>query len=860
MLETFKSAGNKVTALVAKFTSGERKISCFLRFLSISIPARIPVRRWCAPYSLLVAITALFLVINSPAWAGDLPDTPPDGWWWYYGQTPEQVGSLLKANNARLLSIQVEQTSPLLFTVAMVQNTGAYAKAWWWYYGQTESDIANHAKELNARIVNLDAYELDEKTYFAAIFISNTGDDARSWWWYFGQTPAQIGTLLLQHNARLIDFRQYSANGAMQYAAVMVENTGADATAWWWFYNISASQVSSELQKNGAYLVSLQVADTNAPTFNVIINKLPTPGGKGWWWYYGENALELTSLYTQNAAWLRDVKTYQINGERVFTALMLNTNPLDEWYTYRHDVLRTGAQPYASALSDPAKVATLSVNSIRWTFEAAVPGVDNSFKAGPIVANDTVFIGNENGYFYALDAATGKPKWQYPKAGEAALRGGDSDWAHGIESSAAYWNRPPNGAVIFAAQDPSLGPFCPHGDPNCSRKGSFGSARLFALDAKNGTEIWKSDPVAEINDDTKVPPVSGTELRETIRHSPPLVFDNKVYVGVQSFETPIQIGRVKAFDLASGHLIPTFQFQAVGTPASPPGSVQGGAVWNGPATDGTSLYFTTGNTNIGNPEPKPDYGDSMIRVDKDTGKISWHYQPLPYNLDGDTDWAAGATVMNTSCGELIASEQKDAWSYAIQATGPSCPLSGHSWQFPPTTSGCPFTGSDKHTSDGTTQPGAAWNDVFIIAAGGWSLVQDGMSGVQGRLHALNPCATTKNDRVRWIEDVPDANGYVTTPVVTGGIIFVGTNKGYLVALGDPTVVPPKGWRCSNTNPLYDNPSDCKAHGFVLVPIPTVLASVHIDDGDLTALRNEPAQARGRIFVGTSKGHVYMLEP
>jgi hypothetical protein len=83
------------------------------------------------------------------------------------------------------------------------------------------------------------------------------------------------------------------------------------------------------------------------------------------------------------------------------------------------------------------------------------------------------------------------------------LRGGDSEWARGIEASAAYWDRPPNGAVIFAAQDPSLGPFCPKGDPFCPKKpekASFGSARLFALDAKDGTEIWRSGLVAEIND------------------------------------------------------------------------------------------------------------------------------------------------------------------------------------------------------------------------------------------------------------------------------------------------------------------------------------------------------------------------
>src|SRR4051812_10553482 len=64
-------------------------------------------------------------------------NTTPTAWWWYYGVTPAQLSSLVSANNARIVSLQVEQVSPLLFTVAMVSNTGSYGKAWWYYYGVT---------------------------------------------------------------------------------------------------------------------------------------------------------------------------------------------------------------------------------------------------------------------------------------------------------------------------------------------------------------------------------------------------------------------------------------------------------------------------------------------------------------------------------------------------------------------------------------------------------------------------------------------------------------------------------------------------------------------------------------------------
>jgi outer membrane protein assembly factor BamB len=544
-----------------------------------------------------------------------------------------------------------------------------------------------------------------------------------------------------------------------------------------------------------------------------------------------------------------------------------------DWPTFRHDNARTGTQPVASILSNPQEVGMLSV---RWAFPGASTAAQvGQFSAAPIVVGDTVFIGNQNGYFYALDAATGMLKWQYPPAGQPALLGATNQFLYpGIKSSAAYWDRQPNGAVIFTAQDPSLGPFGADGKP-------YGSARLLAVDAKDGTLIWASDPIAEINGLTNR---SNTEVHERIEHSPPLVLDNVVYVGVQNFDNPTQIGRIVAVDITTGHRIPAsrFQFQAVGTPASPPGTVRGGGIWNGPATDGDDIYFTTGNTNRDNgdppltTEPNPNHGVSMVKIDKASGKIKWAYKTVPFSSECDSDWAAGATVMDTSCGRLIASVQKDGWSYAIEAAStPSCPLTGHSWQFPPTTKGCMFPPNTcspdqdqdtaAHGDDDYRRPGAAWNDVFVVRTGGESRVQDGVTVGYSRLHALNACAATESTRVRWIADVPSSSGDVSSvgaPTVTGGIVFVGTNQGHLVVFADPSVAPAAGWRCSNVD--YLKASDCTAAGYSLVPIPQTLADVQVwDGGSLTAIRTEPVLANGRVFVATAKGdngHVYMLQP
>src|SRR5260370_19707071 len=153
------------------------------------------------------------------------------------------------------------------------------------------------------------------------------------------------------------------------------------------------------------------------------------------------------------------------------------------WRAYRYDASRTGAQPFASDLSDPKSAQKLAV---KWVFTTRDSGY---FQASPIIVNGTVFIGSSAGYFYALDEDTGTLKWQYPIPPDPPLVSPSSapkKTSYGIQSIAMYWDLGTDGAVIFGAQDPALAP-------------KLGSARLHALNAKTGALIWKSDPVAIIN-------------------------------------------------------------------------------------------------------------------------------------------------------------------------------------------------------------------------------------------------------------------------------------------------------------------------------------------------------------------------
>ena len=129
--------------------------------------------------------------------------------------------------------------------------------------------------------------------------------------------------------------------------------------------------------------------------------------------------------------------------------------------------------------------------------------------------------------------------------------------------------------------------------------------------AGTGALIWKSDVVAHVSGCN---PGLGTELHERIAYSSPLVWRRNVYVGVHdSGDNPIQNGKVIAVSVDTGHLVPGFSFTSTNS--------RGGGVWNSPATDLGGVLFTTGNTNEGGPEPSPNHGLSMLRVDADTGNV-----------------------------------------------------------------------------------------------------------------------------------------------------------------------------------------------------------------------------------------------
>ncbi|HEY2446643.1 MAG TPA: PQQ-binding-like beta-propeller repeat protein [Rhizomicrobium sp.] len=505
-----------------------------------------------------------------------------------------------------------------------------------------------------------------------------------------------------------------------------------------------------------------------------------------------------------------------------------------EWPEFRQNIFRTGSQFNNGPLADPQKVQSLAV---KWTFPGSA-GVNlnpapGPFYAAPIVFKDTVYIGNSNGFFYAIDATTGALKWQFPAKGSQPLTSTFTcnPSSMGIASSADVAVIGDTAAVVFGAPDMSIGT-------------GLGSGRLFALNAATGAVVWKSPEIARLRSDGVT--------HEQIGYSAPTVYGQDVYVGIADHcDDPIQQGKLVAVHQSDGTIDTAFSFMSTGPP-------YGGGIWGTPAAWIGALIVTTGNVNEGQPEPSPDHALSMVELNSISGSVIWAWQPVPYDLDFDPDWTSTPSVMTASCGTFAVSTQKDGWTWAVNVGNGTPGPPSVQWAFP---TGSWFPGGF-HSGDGTShndtrylRPGAVWDDVYIVQTGGLDVTTDVYDGFK-HLYALNACASDPN-RIRWIANVPNSSGgegSIGPPSVTFGIVYVGTDLGHLVIFADPSIAAPDGYQCSDPDV---STLPCVPFGFTLVPEPHVVNDINLGAGEIST---EPVLADNRVYVSTGNGNVIMLAP
>lgn len=268
------------------------------------------------------------ILASGVAWSQDERSrTDPTQWWWYHGVSEQFITQAIKDKGARIVDIEVEQTSPYRFAVVMIRNQGAYAKSWWWYYGlKGVGAVADKVKQHSqALILDLEVVEVDygdgKGPQYTIVLVENAGARAGGWWPEYNGSVDGIASKIDKNRARLTDLETnlFVAYGnQLRYSAVMVANEGTDRKSWWWYVNVSPDLIELKLKENNAQLTDMEW--NGAGKFSVIMEK---SAGGHWWWFFDKPAADLTELAQKNGARIIDIETYWVDGKRRFAAIML---------------------------------------------------------------------------------------------------------------------------------------------------------------------------------------------------------------------------------------------------------------------------------------------------------------------------------------------------------------------------------------------------------------------------------------------------------------------------------------------------------------------------------------------------------
>jgi polyvinyl alcohol dehydrogenase (cytochrome) len=404
-----------------------------------------------------------------------------------------------------------------------------------------------------------------------------------------------------------------------------------------------------------------------------------------------------------------------------------------DWPMYNHDIAGTRFNPAETTLS-PTTVGGLRV---LWQLPtpAAVHGT-------PAVVDDTVYIGDGAGNFYALDATTGTPRWVAKVASP-------------ITASALVTDR----LVIF-------------GDWNGS---------IHGLDRATGLPAW--------------PPLRPNDHQLAAVYGSPTPVGDLVVVGISSNEETFATGArpgveqypccsfrgsVVALDPATGRLV--WQTYTISEEENAAGSA-GAAVWATPTYDQDSglVYVSTGNNYS---EPATGNSDAILALEARTGRIVWKNQLYPNDVwnfqypvsDEHPDWDFGDSpqVFRLPSGrKVVVAGQKSGFLHLLD--GSSGQLLDNVQLEPGGALGGLF--ADSAVNGGVTYAnGSDWpfEDPLLCPCPGGT----------GHLFAVR--AQGQKLKQLWRLETPDSPNLGGTAVANGVVYFITSRSGQLLAVDAAT--------------------------------------------------------------------------
>lgn len=327
------------------------------------------------------------------------------------------------------------------------------------------------------------------------------------------------------------------------------------------------------------------------------------------------------------------------------------------WLTYSGDY----ASWHYSALNQINR-ANVSRLRVAWMYQ--VRGTQH-FEATPLVFDGVMYLTDPPSNVTALDIRTGRPLWHYRRPTPAGVPACCGQVNRGVAAL--------DGQIFINTID----------------------SHLVALDARTGRVNWDVE-------------VADWKLAYTLTAAP-LAVKDKIIVGSAGAEYGVR-GFLDAYDAKTGKRV--WRLWTTPSPGEPGSETWSGDSWKyGGATTWVTgsydpelnlLYWGTGN-------PGPDYdgtvrlgdnlySDCVIAVDADTGKLKWHFQFIPHDVNDidsnqipvliDADWKgkrrklmlfgnrnAFYYVLDRATGEFLHARQftRQNWTKGLDAKGRPIP-------------------------------------------------------------------------------------------------------------------------------------------------------------------------------------------
>jgi polyvinyl alcohol dehydrogenase (cytochrome) len=298
-----------------------------------------------------------------------------------------------------------------------------------------------------------------------------------------------------------------------------------------------------------------------------------------------------------------------------------------------------GGPAHDSYVSTATTITVANAAGIHSIWKWSPPGGD--LTASPIVNAGVIYIGAENGDFYAINALTGKTKWHkvLPISNCASA---------GIVSSATLMKDPVSGTltVYVGAAD----------------------HYLYALNAANGATIWR----------TLIGPA--TSNNDYYNFASPTVANGYIYYGVATACGAGYDGMV-AVNQHTG--VRTGVYYTSGS-----ASVEGASVYTSAAVapDG-SVFLTTGDDNGASTNDST----AIVKLAEGTLTRLGGYQ-IPGLVGLNMDFNASPALFMDGTTPMVGACDKNGVFYALEQSDPSAPVWKKTLGIPPATDSLAFCG------------------------------------------------------------------------------------------------------------------------------------------------------------------------